>query len=50
MLAQLGVKNDDPRLKAGVDYLIKTQALVMEAGGAAGGSTTSMAPGRRWPA
>jgi len=25
MLAQLGAKADDPRLKAGVDYLIKTQ-------------------------
>jgi len=25
MLAQLGAKNDDPRLKAGIDYLIKTQ-------------------------
>ena len=25
MLAQLGAKNDDPRLKAGIEYLIKTQ-------------------------
>ena len=25
MLAQLGAKNDDPRLKAGIDYLIRTQ-------------------------
>jgi squalene-hopene/tetraprenyl-beta-curcumene cyclase len=25
MLAQLGGKNDDPRLKAGIDYLVKTQ-------------------------
>jgi squalene-hopene/tetraprenyl-beta-curcumene cyclase len=25
MLAQLGAAKDDPRLKAGIDYLIKTQ-------------------------
>ncbi|HKU64688.1 MAG TPA: squalene--hopene cyclase [Rhizomicrobium sp.] len=25
MLAQLGAKNDDPRLKAGIDYLVRTQ-------------------------
>ena len=45
MIAQLG--GGKTRLAAGVDYLIRPSEKTA-AGGAAGASIISMAPGRRW--
>ena len=50
MLAQLGATADDPRLKAGVDYLTRLAAGGRQLVRAAGASITSTAPGRRWRA